>query len=119
MIDSHRRDDDKPMEQHLHRRTTREMFPTLSNMNMDYVSAILSLILVLLPGILIKLTSFSADAYKQPNPFLTAPGFVNATLLAGFVLAVYALARSKNDVAVRTISILTLIVCIVRFILPS
>ncbi len=118
MIDSHRREDDAPLAQHLHI-VPKDSFPTFKNFDVELSAAILSLVVVLLPGILMKLLNFSATAAAAPNPMLSAPSFVNSTLLIGFVLALYSLSRSKENAATRTITIFTLIVCVLRFVLPS
>jgi FtsH-binding integral membrane protein len=119
MIDSHRREDDAPMDHHLHRVDGQNMFPTFKSINPDMAAAILSLVVVLLPGILLKLLSLNSSTTTAPSPLITSPSFVSVTLLVGFILALVSLARSKDNASIRTISIFTLIVCILRFILPS
>jgi len=56
---------------------------------------------------------------KAPNPILTSVGFMNSTLVIGFILGLIALVRSKNDVTVRTLAILTMIVCVIRLVLSA
>ncbi len=123
MIESHSRAGDKPMEQHLHlRETSRNMFPTFADMDLGLWAAIVSLIVVLLPGIVSKLLSFSeatAEAELRNNVLLSSPGFNSSTLVIGFVLAVVAIACSKNNPSARLLATLTLVVCIIKFILPS
>ncbi|MDB4939645.1 MAG: hypothetical protein JWO40_70 [Candidatus Doudnabacteria bacterium] len=118
MIESHRREDDAPLAQHLHVEN-KAMFPTFASVDADLAAAVLSLLIVLLPGIILKIMAFNANALTQPNLLATSAPFVNSTLLIAFVLAVYALARAKSNPSTRTIAILTLVVCILRFILPG
>ncbi len=91
----------------------------LERLNLDLSLAVLSLILVMLPGLLIKVIGYDMTGQTAPNPILTSVGFNNSTLIIGFILGLVTLARSKNDVTVRTFAILTLIVCVVRFVMSA
>ena len=88
-------------------------------LNLDLWFATISFILVLLPGLLVKVIGYDPSGAKAPNPLLTSVGFINSTLVIGFVLGLIALVRSKNDVTTRTIAILTMIVCVIRFVLSA
>lgn len=88
-------------------------------LNLDLWGATVAFILVLLPGILVKVIGYDMTGQKAPNPLLTSTGFMNSTLVIGFILGLVALVRSKNDVTVRTVAILTMIVCVIRFVLSA
>ena len=90
-------------------------FPTFVKMDRDVTVSILALVIVLLPGILAKVVTIQADATELPV-FLSAT-FQTTTLLISFVLSLYAMVRAAVGSSARMIALLTLIVCIARFIL--
>ena len=88
-------------------------------LNLDLWAATVAFLLVLLPGLLLKIIGYDMTGQKAPNPILTSVGFMNSTLVIGFILGLIALVRSKNDVTVRTLAILTMIVCVIRLVLSA
>ncbi len=122
MIESHQRAGDKPMEQHLHiRDNASRMFPSFMNADLGLWTAIVSLIIVLLPGILAKFMAFKEvdSSMTVQNPFLSSPSFLSSTLIIGFILAIIAIASGKSNPSARLLATFTLVVCVVRFLLPS
>jgi hypothetical protein len=93
-------------------------FPTLRNMDVVVTSSIFSLVIVLLPGIVAKLMTLgNSEMAAYQDSALLSPAFQNITLLIAFVLATYALAKSLVGSPARTFALLTLVVCIARFVL--
>jgi hypothetical protein len=103
-------------EEHMHH--VAKHFPTFKNMDVAVTSSVFSLVIVLLPGIIAKLMVIgSSEIAAYQDSALLSPTFQNITLLIAFILAVYALVKSNVGSSARTFAILTLIVCIARFVL--
>lgn len=71
----------------------------------------LSLVVVLLPGIVQKI-SVAGETAAVP----VTPSFDLASLFVGFLLALWALGAGRNNPSARAVAILTLVVCIIRFV---
>ncbi len=95
-------------------------FPTFKKWDWDWISAILSLVVVLLPGILVRILAFnpSFDTSAPSYQFVASSGFNSAVILIAFILALVALYKARHS-GVRTLALLTLIVCIIRFLVPT
>ena len=95
-----------------------KVWEQFEKLNWELWVALISLILVLLPGILVKVIGYDPTGAKAPNPILTSVGFMNSTLIIGLILGLYSLVRAK-DTNTRSLAILTMIVCVVRLVLSA
>jgi hypothetical protein len=85
-------------------------FPTLHKLGYDLIAAILSLVVVLLPGIVKYITAGDQAAKISPEIQLM-------TLLLSLGLAVYAIAKSETGSGSRAIAMVALTACTIRLVL--
>lgn len=98
----------------------KDKFPTFRNVAWDWLLALISLVVVLLPGVLLKIVTLNPnfDSTSPSYQFLVSPVFNSAVVLIAFVLSLISISKTKEP-SVRTLALLTLIICIIRFMLPS
>ncbi len=98
----------------------KEKFPTFKKLCWDWILGVLSLVVVLLPGILVRIFAFNPnfDTSSPSYQFVASQGFSSAVILIAFVLALIAITKAKQP-GVRTLALLALIVCILRFLVPT
>ncbi len=87
-------------------------FPTLKSLGYDLISAILSLFVVLLPGIA---RYVAAGDSELQQPF--SPEFQLVTLLLALGLSVYAIVKSETGSGTRVIALVALVACTIRLVL--
>ncbi len=91
----------------------------MKKMDADLSVAVLSLIISLLPGILTKIMALGSTSLATQSALAVSPKFNATTIIIAFVLGLYALARSNNNVSTRTIAIITIVVCVLKLLLQA
>lgn len=89
-------------------------FPTLERIGYDLIAAVLSLVVILLPGIARYLAT---SEQQQSASLLFSSGFQLLTILVSLALSIYAIVKSETGSGTRVIALVALVSCVMRLVL--
>lgn len=101
--------------------TTKERFGALKKMDSDMSVAVLALVVAVLPGIIAKIVAMNAQTTPamMQNSLATSVSFNASTTIVAFILGLYALVRSRGNATTRMIAVITVIVCVLKFLVQA